>query len=480
LKSLAVVNPRTGRVDYEIPVNDTAWVAARAAELRAAQAGWQKLPLETRCEILGQWAGAIKRHQRAIVDALCLDTGRYLMAQVETTGCLQRIDYWMRRAPEIMARPQRGTSAQVPTVRYHQNHVPYPLVGVISPWNVPITLALIDAIPALLAGCSVLLKPSEVTPRFVAPLAAATAEVPELAAVLKFITGAADTGKALIDQVDAICFTGSVETGRIVAEHAARQFIPAFLELGGKDAAIVMPSADLDNAATAILRSAAGLTGQACQSLERIYVHLSVFDTLRDRLVERATRIRPNWPDIHQGQLGPFIFQPQADKVRAQIEDAVSNGATVHCGGEIEKLGGGLYCLPTVITGVNHDMALMREETFGPLLPLMPFATVEEAIALANDSNFGLSGAVFTADEAEAEAIAGAMQAGAISVNDASLTAMVNDVEKNSFCLSGMGGSRMGDGGFTRFFRSQAVLFQSAPAASLEAFDESCAALWTE
>ena len=473
MQTLQVINPRTGLADYQIPDQDEAYVADRAAELKEAQLVWSGKSLEHRCRVLSEWRDAIEKHSEAIAAALCTDTGRHLMAQFETAGTPQRIDHWIRRGPEIMAQISSGTSAMVPSVSYHYHMVPYAVVGIISPWNVPLTLALIDAIPALLAGSAVLLKPSEVTPRFAAPLTAATAEVPELASVLKIVTGGAGTGMALIDNVEAICFTGSVATGRKVAVQAAQNFIPAFLELGGKDAAVVLPSADLDNAATAILRSAAGLTGQACQSLERIYVQQSVYDDFLDLLVAKARQIRLNWPDIHQGHIGPFIFPDQARKVRKQLEDAVSQGAEIHCGGEVQELGGGLYCLPTVITGVNHDMQLMREETFGPVLPVMPFETTREAIVLANDSEFGLSAAVFTGSRAEGEAVAERIVAGAVSINDASLTVVVNDVEKNSFCLSGMGGSRMGDAGFKRFFRKQAILHQAEPAAPLGIYDES-------
>jgi acyl-CoA reductase-like NAD-dependent aldehyde dehydrogenase len=261
-----------------------------------------------------------------------------------------------------------------------------------------------------------------------------------------------------------------VPTGRLVAAQAAANFIPAFLELGGKDAAIVLPSADLENATNAILRSAVGMNGQACQSLERIYVHEDIAEPFLELLIAKAERAEINWPDIHKGQIGPFIFPPQAAKVKAQLDEAVANGATIHCGGVEEH--GGMWCRPVVITGVHHDMLLMREETFGPVMPVMTFSDVEEAIALANDSTYGLSGAVFAGTREEGEAVARRMVGGAISVNDASLTAMVHDVEKNSFCQSGMGGSRMGDAGLMRFFRKQAILYQSAPAASLDVMEE--------
>lgn len=470
--TLAVVNPRTGQADYEIPAYDAAYVAAKAAQLRAAQADWFNRGIEYRCSVMRQWADAMERHQKAIIGALTIDTGRHLMAVIETRGVIDKIRYWLERAPILLAGQQHGVSGLVPSVHYRYQLVPYPVVGVISPWNVPLTLALIDAVPALMAGSTVLLKPSEITPRFAAPLQASMNDVPELAAVLNIVTGGPSTGQALIDHVDLVCFTGSIPTGRKVAAHAAERFIPAYLELGGKDPAVVLASADLDNAATAILRSAAGLTGQACQSLERIYVHESVLDDFVGRLVSKAGEIRINWPDIHSGHLGPFIFRQQAVKVREQIDDAVKRGARVHCGGEIIEHDGGYWCLPTVMTGITSDMLLMQDETFGPILPVIPFRTLEQAIQMANDSEFGLSAAVFCGERNEGEAVAVQIRAGAVSINDASLTVMVHDVEKNAFCRSGMGGSRMGDAGLLRFFRKQALMYQSAPALSLEFMDE--------
>ncbi len=471
-KTLQVINPRTGQADYEIPNHDAGHVAAEAATLRDAQSEWFRSGIEHRCEVMQRWADSIARHSSDITHALTLDTGRHLMSTLETQGAIDRIHYWIERAPILLAGQQHGTSGMVPSVHYRYQLVPYPVTGIISPWNVPLILALIDAVPALMAGSSVLLKPSEVTPRFAEPLRRSIEDVPELAAVFKIITGGPATGQALIDNVDLVCFTGSVATGRKVAAHAAVCFIPAFLELGGKDPAIVLPDADLDNATTAILRSAAGLTGQTCQSVERIYVHQSVLDEFVRLLTEKSQQIRINWPDIHSGHIGPFIFQQQGLKVREQIQDAVAKGATIHSGGEVTEHEGGLWCLPTVLTNIKDDMLLMREETFGPLMPVIPFNHTDEAIRMANDSEFGLSAAVFCADREAGEAVAEQLNAGGVSINDASLTGFVHDVEKNAFCLSGMGGSRMGDAGLLRFFRKQALLYQTAPAMPLQALDE--------
>jgi succinate-semialdehyde dehydrogenase/glutarate-semialdehyde dehydrogenase len=469
---MPVINPRSGLVDYEIPNHDGGFVTDVTGRLRSGQEAWSASGLDKRCEVLRNWSAAIERNTSAIAEALSRDTGRRFMAQVEITNTLERIAFWTERAPQIMAGIEQGTSKLVPSVKYRHHLVPYPVVGVISPWNVPLILSVIDALPALLAGCSVLLKPSEVTPRFVAALQASIDEVPELAAILGIVMGGAQTGEAVVDNSNLVCFTGSVATGRKVAARAAKNFIPAFLELGGKDPAVILPSADLDNASTAVLRSAAGITGQACQSLERIYVHESIVEEFVELLIIKAQRIEINWPDINQGHIGPFIFQQQALKVQAQLEDAVAKGAVVRTGGGVQNHDGGYWCLPTVITGVDHSMLLMHEETFGPVLPVMPFENVDHGVQLANDSEFGLSAAVFAGSREEGEQVAKRIRAGAVSINDAGLTGFVHDVEKNAFCHSGMGGSRMGDMGFMRFLRKQALLYQSDPALPLEWFDE--------
>ena len=217
----------------------------------------------------------------------------------------------------------------------------------------------------------------------------------------------------------------------------------------------------------AIARSAFGATGQACQSLERAYVAREVYDEFLAALVECARSIRLNDADLDAGEIGPLIFAGQAATIRGHLDDALARGAQVHCGGKIENRGGGDWCRPTVVSEVSKDMLIMREETFGPVITVSPFDSVSEAIALANESDYGLSAAVFAGSRAEAEAIAARLEVGGISINDASLTAAVNDVEKNSFRFSGLGGSRMGPSGMSRFLRKRALLHQTAPAASI-------------
>lgn len=468
---MQIRNPRTGQYDYELSVDSQEQIQHKVAALRGNQIAWNSAGLPHRIATLQSWAAQIKIHQEDIIQQLSLDTGRKSIARTELGAFLGLIQGWSFRAPQLYQTAPRRPSSTNPTIFVEQQWIPYSVVGVISPWNFPLLLAVIDSIPALLAGCAVILKPSEVTPRFIDPLEASIQAVPELAQVFQLARGGAETGKAIVDTADAICFTGSVPTGRKIAAAAAARFIPAFLELGGKDPAIVLQDADLEISTDAILRSCVGATGQACQSLERIYVDEKIYPAFMDVLVEKAKTVTLT-TDPDQGQMGPIIFEQQAEKIQAQIDEAIKLGAQLHHGGRVEQIGGGYWCLPTVLTNVDHQMRVMTEETFGPVIPVMTFSTEEEAVALANDSIYGLSASVFSTNIDHAIAISQQLEAGAISINDGSLTNRVFDAEKNSFKQSGINGSRMGDAGFLRFFRKKALLIQEGKPATMASFEE--------
>ncbi|MEH2107119.1 aldehyde dehydrogenase family protein [Nostoc sp.] len=457
-KPIEVRNPRTGKFDYVIIPPPPKLVLQQCKRTRRAQVRWQQLGLEGRIEALQQWKEAILSGRDRLTEALVNDTGRLSTSVLEIDSFLSSIDRWCRLAPELLQESTKNTA--IPFIALQQTSVPYPLVGVISPWNFPLLLSTIDTIPALLAGCAVIVKPSEITPRFVAPLVTALNAVPKLHDVLTFVEGAGATGSTLIENVDLVCFTGSVATGRKVAQAAAKQFIPAFLELGGKDPAIVLESANLELATSAILWGSVVNTGQSCLSIERIYVADSIFEKFYHQLVAKAHRLQLAYPTVESGEIGPIIAEKQAAIISDHLLDAVEKGAVIHSGGVIEDLGGGWWCRPTVLTQVNHSMKVMTEETFGPIMPVMPFSTVEEAVSLANDSIYGLSAAVF-ASETEALEVAHQIDAGAISINDAALTAIMHEGEKNAFKFSGLGGSRMGAAALKRFMRKKAILIKT-------------------
>ena len=458
---MQIRNPLTGQYDYRLDVDDAATVAARTERLRAAQPAWSAAGVAHRVAVLSRWAEALEARREAIVARLATDTGRRRIPAVEFAGILGALRGWVHRAPALLEVPDERPSRTAPTVRIRQQWVPYPVVGVISPWNFPLLLALLDTLPALAAGCAVALKPSEVTPRFLDPLEDSIRAVPELAGVLYLARGGADTGRAIVDRADAICFTGSVPTGRQIAAACAARLVPAFLELGGKDPAIVLADADLEVATDALLRSCAGAAGQACQAVERVYVHESIFADFVDRITRKARAVRLA-DAAGVGDLGPLIFDRQAAKIRAQLNDARARGATVHCGGDIREVNGALFCPVTVLTDVTDEMDVVREETFGPVIPVQSFAEEAEAVARANAGIYGLSAAVFGRNADRAAAVASQLEVGAVSINDGSLTNAVYDAEKNSFKQSGLGGSRMGDAGFLRFFRKRALLHQTA------------------
>src|SRR5690606_32495894 len=270
-------------------------------------------------------------------------------------------------------------------------------------------------------------------------------------------------------QADLICFTGSVPTGRKVAVACAQRLIPCFLELGGKDPAIVTETADLERAATAVLRGAVYATGQVCYSVERVYVHESVHDAFVAKLVAQAEKVRLNAENPRAGHVGPFTFAPQAEIVMRHIEDAEAKGAQVLTGGEIEDIGGGLYMRPTVLTGVTHEMEIMRDETFGPCIPVMAYRATEEAIRLANDTHFGLTASVIAGDAEEAKAIGRRINAGGIFLQDTFLTfAKLRTFGSDSFGWSGYGAPRIGHESLRRFLRRKSLLTQTGPVADIQ------------
>ena len=474
-RTLPVKNPYTGEVDYQITPPTLAELTGICDSLRAAQVKWAAAPLAHRVEVMLRWADELDAAHGPLSAADFTDTGGCLIALMSPRIVASSVRSWAADAAGVLdAAARSGTSSVMPTISFRTQLVPYQLVGVISPWNGPLMLSCLDPVPALFAGSAVIVKPSEVAPRFVEPLMDTIRAVPELAGVLTFITGDGETGQRLVQQVDMLCFTGSVPNGRKVAVACAERLIPAYLELGGKDPAIVTASADLDAAATAVLRGAAFGTGQVCFSVERVYVHADVHDEFVDLLVRKADALRLNYPDINDGEIGPFGLDRQARIADEHLADALTKGAVLRTGGPSQVLGaelgvsGGHFMRPTVLTEVNHDMLLMTEESFAPIMPVMRYQTDDEAIALANDTRYGLSASVIAGTPEEAAKLAERVNAGTIALQDTFLTLFkTRDVGTNSFADSGLGGDRTGPGSILRFLRKKALMTQSAPPAPL-------------
>lgn len=468
--TLAVRNPRSGMVDHTITLATQADVAAKATRLRENQRAWEALGVAGRCAVMARWLGAVKAQAMAIGEADAVDTGGCHTSYLQGFITCGNIGGWLEDAPKAFAALEwQGMSTSMPTVSVESQVVAYPLVGVISPWNAPLMLALLDAVPALFAGSAVLLKPSEVTPRVIEALFETVRKVPELAQVFDFVSGAGEVGQWVIGHADTVCFTGSVPTGRKVAVACAERLIPCNLELGGKDPCIVTENADLERAATAVLRGAVYATGQVCYSVERVYVHESVHDAFVALLVEKAGKVRLNADNPRAGHIGPFTFAPQAEIVTRHIADAKAKGAKVLTGGEVETIGGGLYLRPTVLTQVTHDMEIMQDETFGPCIPVMAYSDTEQAIRLANDTHFGLTASVIAGTAEEAQAIGKWINAGGIFLQDTFLTfAKMRTFGSDSFGWSGYGAPRIGPESLRRFLRRKSLLTQHGPVADIQ------------
>ncbi len=450
-------NPRSGKFDYTFNVDSADDIAAKARSMRLYAPTWASLSIGGRVAALTEWRDALIARRAEIIAALIVDTGRVRETAMEFDATIGGINRWLTRAPLVLGAPPPTRASIVAPMLLHPASTPIGLVGVISPWNFPLLLALIDAIPALLAGCPVIIKPSEFTPRFVAPMQAALDACPTLRQALSLVAGGPAVGAAIIGHADAVCFTGSVPTGKIIAKHCAERLIPCFLELGGKDAALVLAGANIAHAARAICWGGLANAGQSCLSVERIFVEDALFTGFSEALTGEVKKLTINYPNIAEGQIGPLIAARQAELIQSQLDDAYAQGATATVGGKVVEHDGGLWCQPTVLVNVTPQMRIMREETFGPVLPVMACRDAAHAIQLANSTEFGLSGAVF-GETTKAREVALQMECGAVSINDAALTAIVHDGEKQAFKQSGVGVSRMGDASIGRFRRSRVLI----------------------
>ena len=372
MTQIPVRNPHTGEFDYAFLEPTKSELVSKVSRLRENHLDWSSLQVSDRGEILRQFADGLARHKDQLVEALCIDTGRWRLSVMEVDA-LEAITHSRVNQAIVTLQTKRMESESI-DISHLQVFVPYPVVGVISPWNYPLILSFLDAVPALLSGCSVIVKPSEVTPRFIEAVNQVLSDTVELGAVVDVVPGTAATGNNLIDLVDAINFTGSVETGRQVATRAANQLKPAFLELGGKDPAIVLESADIERAAQAILHCATVNTGQACFSIERVYVHEALASKFIDLISSLAEEISLNTEDPAKGVIGPIISAKQIQVIDLHLKDARNKKASFLTGGIIEHHGGS-WLRPTVVTDVDHSMLLMRKETFAPIVPCLLYTS---------------------------------------------------------------------------------------------------------
>ena len=455
-----VENPATGERVATVADLDRDAVAALAARGRAAQPGWEAYGFDGRARVMLRAQKWVMDNADRIVATIISETGKTFedasLAEISYAG--NAFGFWAKHAEEYLS-DERVKSSQllVKGKKLINRYRPLGLIGVIGPWNYPLTNSFGDCIPALMAGNSVILKPSEITPLTSLLMAEGLRECGLPENVLQVATGRGGTGAALVEHVDMIMFTGSTRTGKKVAEAAAKRLIPASLELGGKDPMIVLSDADLERAANFAAYYSMQNAGQTCISIERVYVEEPVYDEFVEKVAEKVRALRVGKPEGPGSvEVGAITFPPQLQTIEEHVTDAIDKGARVLTGGH-SKPGPGRFYEPTVLVDVDHTMKCMTEETFGPTLPIMKVADADEAVRLSNDSRYGLGSSVFTRDVERGEQIARRLEAGAANVNDAMINYTVLELPMGGAKQSGLG-SRHGAGGIRKYASQQAIV----------------------
>ena len=456
--------PFDGSLLGSVPIGTAEDVAEAIRRGRTAQRAWADVSVRDRCRVVLRFRDLLLERWSEALDVVQLETGKARRHAAEELLDIALVaGHYGAHAPALLE-PRTHAGAVPGFTRTHEHRRPVGVVGVIVPWNYPLSLSMSDSLPALAAGNAVILKPDLQT-SFVALWGLALwreAGLPE--SVLQVVTGdGPGTGGALVDQADFVAFTGSSATGRLVAERAARRLVGCSLELGGKNPMIVRANADLDAALAGAVRGCFTNAGQLCVSIERLYVHAALFERFVVALGERARGLRLGAGFDFEVDVGCLVSQAQLERVTAHVDDARAKGVTVVAGGRGRPDVGPTFFEPTVLTGVTPEMRLHSEETFGPVVAVYPFSSDEEAIALANDSCYGLNASVWTRDVDAGLRIAGRIEAGSVNVNDAytatwaSLGAPQGGVKESGL------GRRHGADGLLKYTVSQTISAQRGP-----------------
>lgn len=444
-QALAVHNPATGELIGELEISTPEEVGAAVARAAAAQPAWAERNVRERIRVLRQFIRLLHERKSEMARLITREAGKpYVEALfTEVIVALDAADFAASQAYSFL-RPERVRHAN-PLLKSRSSWLlrePYGVVGIISPWNYPLGILAADALAALVTGNAVVIKPSEFTPYTALEFQKLLHQAGVPRDVVQVVIGEGPAGAALLEApIQKLVFTGSVPTGRRVAEAAARRLLPVVLELGGKDPMLVLDDADLDVTSTAAVWGGFVNAGQTCLSVERCYVHRSLYEKFLASCVEKTSQLRiGNGMDQHT-DVGPMIHERQLRIVEAQVEDARQRGARVLCGGRrLHELGANFYA-PTVVADVTSEMLLARDETFGPVLPVSPFSSDDEAVALANGSEFGLAASIWTADRARGEAMARRIDAGTVMVNDVVSCFGIREAPHGGVKSSGIGRS---------------------------------------
>lgn len=455
---IVVTCPADGSVVGSIAVQTPAEVREAADRLRAAQPEWDALGVSGRAKWLARWRDWFLDNRSRLLEIVQAEGGKsWGDATIEGLAAVESINYNINAAPRMLrdVRPRpAGLANQLK--RLHVRYRPYPLVGLITPWNYPLAMPMLDCPSALIAGSAVLTKPSEVTPLSWIAAVEGWKEI-GAPAILDVVTGSGETGSAVVDVVDMVQFTGSTATGRLIGARAGQRLIPASLELGGKDAMIVLADADIERATNAAVWGAFFNAGQSCTAVERLYVEAPLYEKFLERLIPKVRALRTGKDAVQEygADFGALATPAQLALVERHVADAVAAGARIITGGKRSERG----CLydATVLVDVTNDMVCMQEETFGPTLPVMRVADAEEAVRLANDSSYGLSASVWTKNKAKARTVAAGLNVGAVNINSVMMNVFQFPIPQAGWLESGVG-ARAGSNGILKYTRPQATV----------------------
>ncbi len=459
--TMTIDRPFDGAALYELPLADAASVDATISELRQAQPEWAARPLAERSRIMLRFHDLILARRQEGLDIVQWETGKARRDAMEELldVCLNARHY--ARDARRLLRPKQHLGGLPLLVGVAQVQHPRGVVGVLAPWNYPLTLAASDAIPALIAGNAVVIKPDVQTTLTALWAVSLMVEAGVPDSIVKVVTGDGPVvGPLVIDRVDYVMFTGSTRVGREVAARCGERLIGCSLELGGKNAMIVRADADIAKAASIATHACFANSGQLCISMERLYIHADVFDAFVEEFVRRTKLLRMSPGIGWEADMGSLISASQVERVRAHVDDAIAHGATVLTGGRARPDIGPYYFEPTILTGVTEEMQLCAEETFGPVVAVYSVASDEEAIRRANDSPFGLNAAVMTRDAPAGRAMAFRIKAGTVNINEGYGPSWASTRSP----MGGMGdsglGRRHGDEGMLKYTESQTIATQ--------------------
>lgn len=415
-------NPATGEVLGRFECATTADVRAAVLTAQNAQPAWRALGTRERARIVRKFQRLLYDRKREISQLITRECGKPVIEALltEVVVVMDCCRFLADSAPEIL-RPEDVPHGNLAMKSKSGSLLrePYGVVGIISPWNYPFSIPASESLTALVAGNAVVLKPSELTPLVALELRDLLVEAGVPQNVFRVVVGDGSTGAALVESpLNKVMFTGSVATGRRVAQTAAARLLPVVLELGGKDPMLVLDDADLDVASSAAVWGAFLNAGQTCLSVERCYVQRPHYEKFLELCMGKTQQLRVGDGMRAATDVGPLISERQLQIVEDHVEDARQRGARILTGGlRLRDLGPTFYA-PTVLANVDHAMQIMREETFGPVLPVMPFDSDADAVRLANDSDFGLAASIFTSDRLRGETLAEQLQAGSVMIND--------------------------------------------------------------